>query len=131
MQQWDGDAVVLAAPDELALARQIGAPIWDRTDLQGLVDGLSSCEVVVAGDTGPLHLAAALGRRVVGLFGPTPLDTGFWIWGQQGEAIRRSGLDCMPCSLHGSETCPRGHHRCLSELDSATVLEGVRCASRS
>ncbi|MBI2412321.1 MAG: glycosyltransferase family 9 protein, partial [Deltaproteobacteria bacterium] len=60
------------------------------------------CSLVVANDSGPMHLAAAVGRPVVSIFGPTdpvekhPLTKGsFYFWKGQ-------GLDCSPCYSHGA-----------------------------
>ncbi len=118
---------VFLGPDEQDLAaplRDAGADLWP-TPLGALREGLAGCAVVVAGDTGPLHVAGALGRPVVALFGPTPVDAGFWIWGQRGAVLRPS-LRCAPCSLHGGPRCPRAHHRCLLDLPVDAVLGAAR-----
>jgi lipopolysaccharide heptosyltransferase I len=74
----DARVLVLWGPGDRDVARQIvdGLPagpvlLAPPTDLAGLVAVLRRARVVVAGDTGPLHLAAALGVRCVGLYGPT------------------------------------------------------------
>ncbi len=123
--RWRGEVVAFVGPGEENLAAAAGVQPWPDTSLEGLIEGLSTCEVVVAGDTGPLHLAAALGRSVVGLFGPTPLETGFWVWAGQGTALRRDDLPCSPCDLHGAASCPRGHHRCLEELPAVAALAAL------
>ncbi|MEE2829505.1 MAG: glycosyltransferase family 9 protein [Myxococcota bacterium] len=123
--QWRGEVVAFVGPGEEELAQAAGLTPWSDLSLGALVDGLASCSVVVGGDTGPLHLAGALGCRVVGLFGPTSPETGFWVWGAQGKALQAQDVRCSPCSLHGSDRCPRGHHRCLAELDSQQVLEAL------
>lgn len=124
-----GEAIIFASAEEDALAEAVirtsggAARRWpeDTEDdpLRGLIRGLASCAVVVAGDTGPLHLAGALRRPLVGLYGPTPRTAGFAVWPQ---ATLLGGADCSPCSLHGSDRCPRSHHRCLADLDVAGVL---------
>jgi heptosyltransferase I len=67
--------VVSWGPGELDLARSIakgsGAELLAETNLRELSFVLRSARLMVAGDTGPLHIAAALGTPVVGLFGPT------------------------------------------------------------
>lgn len=76
--------------DELARAIAAGSPAVaaPRTDLGALTWALSQARVVVAGDTGPLHLAAALGTPVVGLYGPTdPARNG--PWGQLDRVVSR------------------------------------------
>ena len=122
---WPGRALVFGSPEESELVASVGGEAWPDPSLDGLVEGLSRCQVVVAGDTGPLHLAGALGRRVVGLFGPTPADTGFWVWGGQGTVLAPRDLSCAPCSLHGRERCPRRHHACLADLRAEHVLEAI------
>jgi heptosyltransferase-1 len=70
--RWAGDrAVAVWGPGEEELARATGARTAPRTNLRQLAGLLRDASVVVGGDTGPLHLAAALGTPVVGLYGPT------------------------------------------------------------
>jgi len=68
-------ALVVWGPGERDLADAVadaaGAPIAPPTNLRELAYILQQAEVVIGGDTGPLHLAAALGTKVVGLYGPT------------------------------------------------------------
>jgi lipopolysaccharide heptosyltransferase I len=69
-------AIVAWGPGEVALAHAIadggGALVAPPTNLDRLVALLRRASVVVAADTGPLHIAAALGVPCVGLYGPTP-----------------------------------------------------------
>ena len=64
-------ALVIWGPGERERAAQIGAELAPATNLRELARVLRDASVVIGGDTGPLHLAAALGTRVVGLYGPT------------------------------------------------------------
>ena len=68
--------VVNAGPDELELADEVagatgGAALPVTPTLGQLIELTRRCSVLIAGDTGPLHLACALGKPVVGIFGPT------------------------------------------------------------
>jgi len=73
------DALVVWGPGEEELARSIGADVAPPTNLRELAAILRAAKLVIGGDTGPVHLAAALGTRVVGLFGPTnPARNGPW-----------------------------------------------------
>jgi heptosyltransferase-1 len=65
------NAMTVWGPGEEELAREIGAPMAPPTNLRELAFVLRHARVVVGADTGPLHLAAALGTKVVGLYGPT------------------------------------------------------------
>ncbi|MGA8139752.1 MAG: glycosyltransferase family 9 protein, partial [Desulfobaccales bacterium] len=86
-----------------------------RTSLAELAALLRQASLVVTPDTGAMHLAAALGTRVVALFGPTaPWRTGPY---GDGHAVLRLGLDCSPCF---KRRCPAP--RCLTDLAPETVL---------
>ena len=68
----------------------------------------------MACDSGPVHLAAALGIPALVLFGPTSAVR--WAPPPPGRALSL-GLACQPCSNHGGERCPLGHHDCLRRLE--------------
>ncbi len=86
-----------------------------RTTLRQLVAVLERASLVVAGDTGPMHVAAALGRPLVTVFGPTdPARTG--PYGRAGSVVRLD-LPCSPCL---SRRCV--HHTCLRRLGVGPVL---------
>ena len=125
-----GRAVVVAGPGEEALAEEVvalsGGTAHRFVDL-GLLETLaelSRCHVAVGGDTGLLHLAGAAGANVVGLFGPTGADMGYWPWKGSGLALAPD-LPCHPCSLYGDDRCPLDHHACLAELDAPAALRAA------
>ena len=64
-------AIAVWGPNERDLAERTGLELAPPTDLRQLAAVLRDATLVLGGDTGPLHLAAALGTRVVGLYGPT------------------------------------------------------------
>ena len=109
-----GDAVAtVAGPRCLDLTGQLSLP--------GMVEWLRRCEVLVTNDTGPMHVAVALGLPVVALFGPTePSRTGPY---RRTESVLRVDLPCAPClkaSCRNSETLA-----CLNRLPVESVLEQV------
>jgi len=76
-QRLGKDALVAWGPGEHELAQSIGADVAPQTNLRELAWLLQHARLVIGGDTGPLHLAAALGTPVVGIYGPTnPLRNG-------------------------------------------------------
>lgn len=64
-------AMALWGPNERELAERTGLELAPPTNLRELTAVLRDAALVIGADTGPLHLAAALGTRVVGLYGPT------------------------------------------------------------
>ncbi len=99
-----------------------GAPqLAGRTGLPELAALLQMARVVIANDSGPAHLAAAVGTPVVALFGPTHEAFGFAPRGARVRVISRA-LACRPCTVHGGLRCPRRHRACLDDIASAEVL---------
>jgi heptosyltransferase-2 len=97
----------------------------DLTPLRvpALAAALARVRLLVACDSGPVHLASAVGTPALALFGPT--STIRWGPAPPGRALSL-GLECQPCSNHGGERCPLSHHRCLADLDASTVLKAAR-----
>jgi len=91
--------------------------------VDALAAALARARLLVACDSGPVHLAAAVGTPALALFGPTsPVR-----WGPPPPGRSLSlGLECAPCSNHGGDRCPLGHHRCLADLGAAAVIAAAR-----
>lgn len=91
--------------------------------LDALAASIARVQLLIACDSGPVHLATAVGTPVLALFGPTSVTR----WGPPppGRALSL-GLPCSPCSNHGGDYCPEGHHRCLADLAPEAVLAAAR-----
>jgi heptosyltransferase-2 len=94
-------------------------------DLPATAALLRKCRALVAGDTGQMHLATAVGTPVVALFGPTVEAFGFFPYRAK-SAVLQLDLECRPCSAQGGPSCPLKHHRCLQDLRPDLVLEALR-----
>lgn len=113
-----------------ALIERAGATALDlsgQTSLGVLKAVLGRPEMLVANDSAPLHIAIARGTKVVGVFGPTTKELGFFPLGKPGSTAVAEvvGLSCRPCGLHGHHACPQGHFRCMLELNPAKVIGAV------
>lgn len=94
-----------------------------QTSLLEMIEWLRLCELVITNDTGPMHIAAALRKPIVALFGPTdPNGTG--PYGQREHVLQNTALPCVPCM---KSTC--SYHEplaCLRALTPAMVCDHVR-----
>ncbi len=107
-----------AGDEELARAISPDLSLCGKTNLRETVALLEGASVVVANDTGPMHIAAALGRPLVTMYGPTSaVRTGPY---GRPESVLRLDLPCSPCL---SRTC--SHRSCLKWLDEGEVLRAV------
>lgn len=122
--------VILGAAGEEALGRQIASQIsasggaetlvWSgRTSIRELMAITKRCRLYVTNDTGPMHVAAAFGVPVVGVFGPTDWRTTA-PYGS-GHALVRQPVDCAPCLLR---ECPIDH-RCMTGVTVDQVADAA------
>ncbi len=91
--------------------------------IDDLIDGIAGLDLLIAGDTGPLHIARALGVPVVALFGPTAEDRHHF---EPRDRVLSATIDCRPCSPHGHRRCPLGHHRCMTTLSADEVIDAIQ-----
>lgn len=93
-----------------------------ETSLPEMIEWIRLCDLMVTNDTGPMHVAAALGKPLVAIFGPTePRRTG--PYGQL-ENVLRIELPCSPC-LKGYCTYEKPNE-CLNAISPAMIFERVR-----
>lgn len=119
--------LVLGGPDEVELAARVcdaagGAAvnIAGKDTLETLPAILARLNVLVSGDTGPLHIAALVGTRTLSLFGPT--DPRRTAPRGQVHALLRRDLACSPCF---KRVCPLGHHDCMNGIGPEEVAGEV------
>ena len=90
------------------------------TSIQELAALISKCKVLIANDSGPMHISTAVGTPVLSLHGPTnPLMQG--PFGEKHEWIQLAELECINCNLLD---CPR-KHECFLEMPTDKVLDKV------
>jgi len=110
-------SIVAGGPDTVELANSIpiAQNLAGQTNLPQLVALLERASLVIANDSGPMHIAAALGKPLVTIFGPTnPVRTGPY---NRPESVVRLDIPCSPCY---SRTC--SHTSCLRWLQIAPIL---------
>ncbi|MCK9795359.1 glycosyltransferase family 9 protein [Isoptericola sp. 4D.3] len=118
--------VVTGGARETALAAFVAGhratDLSGRTDLAGLAAVLAGARCVVVGNTGPAHLAAAVGTPVVSLFSPVvPADR----WAPWGVPSVVLGDQDTPCRGTRARECPLPDHPCLSSVAPGSVADAV------
>jgi ADP-heptose:LPS heptosyltransferase len=106
------------------VAGDVGIDLGGHTDLRALAAVLDGACVVVVGNTGPAHLAAAVGTPVVSLFAPVVPAAR---WAPYGVPMVLLGDQQAPCRDTRARQCPVPGHPCLSGVQPADVVEAVGC----
>lgn len=118
--------LVTGAPEErdltAAVAGNSGTDLGGRTDLPTLAAVLDGARVVVVGNTGPAHLAAAVGTPVVSLFAPVVPAAR---WAPYGVPTVLLGNQDAPCRGTRARHCPVPGHPCLAGVGPAEVVAAV------
>ena len=124
-------ALIFGGPDEVELSERVSGGIGidafsvaGKTGLRETAALIKRCSVFVTNDSGPMHMATAVGTPVVAIFGPTVRGFGFSPLGK--SVVVESELKCRPCTLHGSDRCPKGHFECMKKITADSVFERVK-----
>jgi ADP-heptose:LPS heptosyltransferase len=120
--------VVTGGPDERTLTGRVAGPerpgvtdLGGATDFAGLADVLAGADAVVVGNTGPAHLAAAVGTPVVSLYAPTVPAVRWRPWRVRHELLH---ID-VPCAGCRARVCPVAGHPCLGGVEVSDVVAAV------
>jgi heptosyltransferase-2 len=133
-QKKNAKILLFGGPDDTKLCRTIVEAINTATgkryaeDLSGTCSLLETaavmeyCDVVVSNDTGLMHIAAAMKRTLVAIFGSTVKEFGFFPIGTESLVLERNDLSCRPCSHIGRKSCPQKHFRCMKDISTGEVV---------
>lgn len=120
--------VFLGGPDDLSRVEKITSlmkttPLLatSRTSLSELAALLKRCALVISNDSGPVHVAAAVGTPTVTIFGPSD-EVKYRPYGKD-NLIVKSNIPCRPCGKH---ECPFKHHKCMIDIGFKEILDKVR-----
>jgi len=85
---------------------------------------IKRCDCFVTNDSGPMHIASALGVPVVAIFGPTHPKLGFFPLGSK-NVVLTANVKCSPCSLHGEKRCYKKSRYCMDLIEPEMVTDAV------
>jgi heptosyltransferase-2 len=134
------DLVILGSRKEQALGERIASQLSaagienyqnlvGRTSTAQLLSTIGGLHLFIGNDSGPMHVAAALGVPTVAIFGPTHPYRAH-PWRHDHCRVLYKGVACAPC---WRRTCPLKHHACMRQIEvqdvigaAFSLLEGVR-----
>lgn len=127
--------VLLGGKEDSEVGRQVAKACSNVIDTCGTLSiGQSASLVqqaasVITHDTGMMHIAAAFKKKVVSVWGNTIPEFGMYPYLPDNEelstVVEVKGLSCRPCSKIGYDKCPKGHFKCMQEIDEELIVSKV------
>ncbi len=131
------DIVILGTPGEIPIAQKIEEVLVfngvknyknlvGQTSMAELMAHIQALGLFICNDSGPMHIAGALGVPTVAIFGPTNYRQTYQ-WGNPAYRLVRHEIECAPCM---KRECPLGHHDCMKKVTSQEVLDAAESLLR-
>lgn len=138
----DHPVIVLGGPEDRAvgdvLAETDPFKIYNacgKFSINESADLVRQAKLVISHDTGLMHIAAAFRKPVISVWGNTVPAFGMYPYYGQSfhqqqmrpfDIVEINGLPCRPCSKIGYEKCPKGHFKCMEQIDPAHIRKLVQ-----
>ena len=130
--------VLLGGPDDAEngtlIAKETGVHVFNACGTYSIMESawlLASASHVITNDTGLMHIAAALRKDITSVWGNTIPEFGMYPYFPIGSKIINKifevkPLYCRHCSKIGFKKCPKGHFRCMKEIEPQTIIDSIR-----
>ena len=140
IREQDAKVMLFGSADDKELNAQIVRVIAKETAEERVTDfsgqfslmetaaAMEFCDTIISNDSGLMHIAAAMNKTLIAIFGSTVREFGFFPFGVNSIVIERKGLSCRPCSHIGRPSCPEGHFRCMKDIGVNEVYSAVHSA---
>lgn len=136
VNQLDIHVVLLGGKEDEAKAKRIAAKTDDRViNMTGKLNILQSAELIrrslaiLSGDTGLMHIAAALAKPIVAMYGSTHPTLGYTPYTSSHVPhyiIQNDQISCRPCTKQGGNSCPKGHFKCMHDIKTEDIIEKIK-----
>lgn len=119
---------------ETPMSREIDRRVGDhvhnlagKTTISESASLVREARLVLTNDTGMMHIAAAFGKKILSFWGNTVPQFGMYPYLPHpvSKIMEVEGLKCRPCSKLGHHHCPRGHFRCMKEMDIRAAVDWI------
>lgn len=123
--------VIVGGPEDASAAEHIVHELpgkvmhfCGRINLNQSASLIRQAQRVISSDTGLMHIAAAYKKDVISVWGNTIPEFGMYPYlpGDRSKIVEVKGLSCRPCSKLGYKQCPKGHFKCMNDIDAKDVV---------
>lgn len=129
------NVVLLGGPDDVTKAQQVLAltshqAVFNACGKFNLMESawlVKQATRIITHDTGLMHIAAAFQKPIISVWGNTVPEFGMYPYlpnnAPQHSIVEVKGLACRPCSKIGHKKCPRGHFKCMVNIDEGAFIQ--------
>ena len=130
--------VLLGGKEDVEDARKIAEAIGENAynacgifNINQSASLVRQADKIITHDTGLMHIAAAFKKEIVSIWGNTIPEFGMYPYltghgeNEAGKIMEIQNLDCRPCSKIGFKKCPKGHFKCMVNIDESDIIETV------
>ena len=133
MDKSDFKIALIGGKEDIKLCEKIISKTTNNEvyNFAGKLSILQSAELIkngsllITNDSAPLHLANAVGTKVIALFGSTTKEFGFYPIGENDKIFEVNGLKCRPCSNHGRKSCPIHTFDCMNDISVHDIYNEI------
>nr|WP_262914125.1 glycosyltransferase family 9 protein [Portibacter lacus] len=127
IEKINNNIVLIGGPEEQALGKELSEQFekvsnaCGHYNLDQSASIVNQSKIVITSDTGMMHIASALKKHVIMVWGNTVPEFGMGPYQTEVAHFQVQGLKCRPCSKLGKNECPKGHFKCMMEQDSMEI----------
>ena len=125
----DSKILLLGGKEDTEIGKQVKLALGEKVintcgkyNLNQSASIINQAEYVISHDTGLMHIAAALKKKVISIWGNTVPEFGMYPYHTDYQVIENKNISCRPCSKIGFDKCPKSHFKCMNDLDFSDVL---------
>ena len=138
IEKLDEPVILLGGPGDMqrakVIAEMVGENVWNPVGMLNLEQSASIIKMskaVLTSDTGMMHIAAALNKPMVSVWGNTVPEFGMYQYYPNNSKnelhiMEVKGLRCRPCSKLGYKKCPKGHFKCMNLINVDEVVRRLK-----
>lgn len=122
--------ILLGGKEDAAIAEQVyqfhknkTINLCGKLNLNQSASIIQQANKVITSDTGLMHIAAAFKKDIISLWGNTIPEFGMgpYLAGNNSQILEVKGLSCRPCSKLGYKKCPKGHFKCMNDIEIKSI----------
>jgi heptosyltransferase-2 len=100
--------------------------LCDKLNIHELKEIMKLSDLVICGDTGPMHIAEGLNKPLMMLAGSSVKEFGFYPQNKKTVVLENNNLTCRPCSHIGRNNCPKVHFKCMIGITPDEVFNTAK-----